>query len=155
LFIAVHVFNTKIIFALPVHREFSLFQKLNHVGAVFDTPGDDFGLHSLVNGGKRGFPVFAKPFGNVNRPSARRIIRAAEMIPDVYHPFPGVKNVVVFFVMVDGDVLAGFQFGFDGGDVVIRANFPGFGMPFVRVPDNQNGQRFVIQAAVNQINEFV
>jgi len=127
---------------------------LNHVGAVFDAPGDDFGLHSLVNGGKRDFLVFAKPFGDVNRPSASRVIGAAEMIPDVYHPLPGVKNVVVFYVMVDGNVLAGFQFGFDGGDVVVRANFPGFRMPFVRVPDNQNGQRFVIETAAYQINEL-
>lgn len=76
-------------------------------------------------------------------------------MPDVHHPLPRIKNVVVFDVVVNGDVLAGSQFGFDGGDVVIRADFAGFWVFLIRVLDDENVQSIRFQAAPDQVDELV
>ena len=46
-------------------------------------------------------------------------------MPDVHHAFPRIKNVVVFNVVVNGDFLASAEFCFDGGDMVVGADFAG------------------------------
>lgn len=149
------ILNREIISTLAVDGELRLFQKFNDAGAVPDASGDDFRLHRSVNRREHDFSVFAQPPWNVDCPSAGGVVGAAETMPDVHHPFPRIENVVVFDVMIDADVLASLQFGFYRGDVVVGPDFRGFGMPLVRVPDNQNIQRVRFQAAPDQGDKLV
>jgi len=128
----------KIIPPLPFDNEIRLFKKPDDAGAVGDPPGDDFLPHYLVNRNQCFLPVFAQPLGNLHRAPPRGVVGAAELVPDVHHALPRIKNVVVFDVVIDGDFLAGAEFGFDGGDMVVRADFPGGRVFFIPVPDDEN-----------------
>ena len=145
----------KIIWPLPFDDEIRLFKKTDDAGAVGDPTGNHFLPHHLIYRGQCFLPVVAKPFGNLHRAPPGGIVGAAEFVPDVHHAFPRIKNVVVFAEVIDGDFLAGAEFGFDDGNMVVGADFPGGRVCFVPVPDDENIQRVRFQPAANDGDKFV
>ena len=62
---------------------------------------------------------------------------------------------MVAAVVIDGDVLAGVQIGFNGGDVVVRPDGLGRRMNLVGVADDQHIQRIFFKSAAQQIAEVI
>ena len=145
----------KIIPPLPFDNEIRLFKKPDDAGAVGDPSGDDFLPHYLVNRSQRFLPVVPQPLGNLHGAPPCGVVGAAEFVPDVHHAFPRIKNIVVFEVVVNGDFLAGAEFGFDGGDMVVGANFAGGRVLFIPVPNDENIEGVGFQPAANDSDKFV
>ena len=153
--VAVLVGNREIIFALARHAEPGLLKKTNDIGAVLNPSGFKFTANRRVNGGEQFFPALAKFFGNLNRAPPCGVIGAAQAVFDIDHPLPGVKKIVVAAVVINRDVPAGAEIGFDGGNVVVGAHGLGRGMNFVRMTNRQNIQRVLLQPAAQQMAEVV
>ena len=62
---------------------------------------------------------------------------------------------MVAAVVVDGDVLAGVQIGFDGGDVVVRPDGLGRRMNLVGMADDQHIQRIFFKSTAQKIAEVI
>ena len=62
---------------------------------------------------------------------------------------------MVAAVVVDGDVLAGVQIGFNGGDVVVRPDGLGRRMNLIGVADDQHIQRIFFKSTAQQIAEVI
>ncbi len=145
--VAVLVGNRKIILALARHGEPGLLKKTNDIGAVLNPSGFKFAANRRVNGGEQLFPALAKFLGNLNRAAPCGVIGAAQAIFDIDHPLPGVEKIVVAAVVINRDVPAGAEIGFDGGNVIVGAHGLGRGMNFVRMTNRQNIQRVLLQPA--------
>lgn len=128
--------NRKIIITFPLDGEFGLLQELDDTGAVGYASGNHLVTDRTINCGHCRFTVFAESFWNLHRAPSGRIVGAAEIMTDVYHPFPRIKYVVVLTVVINGEFLTGMQFGFDDGNMIVGTNFSGRRMFLIRVPDD-------------------
>jgi hypothetical protein len=153
--VAVLVGNRKIIFALARHAVPGLLKKTNDIGAVLNPSGFKFAAKRRVKGGEQLFPALAEFSGNLNRALTCGVIGAAQAVFDVDHPLPGVKKIVVAAVVINRDVPAGAEIGFDGGNVVVGAHGLGRGMNLVRMTNRQNIQRVLLQPAAQQMAEVI
>jgi hypothetical protein len=132
--------NRDIIVTLTRHGESGLLKKPDNIGAVGDAPGLHLAANRRVHFGEEILPALAEFFADVDGAPPRGVVGAAQAVFDIDHAFPGVKQLVVAVVVVDGDVFAGVQIGFNGGDVVVRPDGLGRRMNLVGVADNQNIQ---------------
>jgi hypothetical protein len=142
-------------FALTRHGESGLLKKPDNIGAVGDASGLHLAAHRRVHGGEQILPALAEFFADVDGAPPRGVVGAAQAVFDIDHPLPGVKQIVVAAVVVDGDVFAGVKVGFDGGDVVVRPDGLGRRMNFVGVADHQHVQRIFFQSTAQQVAEVI
>ena len=130
--------NREIVVALTRQGESGFLKKPDNIGAVGDAPGLHLAANRRVHFGEEILPALAEFFADVDGAPPGRVVGAAQAVFNVDRLFPGIKQIVVAAVVVDGDVLAGVQIGFDGGDVVVRPDGLGRRMNFVGVPDDQH-----------------
>ncbi len=142
-------------FALTRHGEPRLLKKPDNIGAVGDAPGLHLAAHRRVHGGEQFLPALAESFGDVNCAPPGGVIGTAQAVFDVDRPFPGIEQIVVAAVVVNGDVPAGVQIGFNGGDVKIWPDGLGHRMNFVGVADDQHIQRIFFQSTAQQVAEVI
>lgn len=131
-------------FALTRHGESGLLKKPDNIGAVGDAPGLHLAANRRVHFGEQILPALAEFFADVDGAPPGGVVGTAQAVLNVDLAFPGVKQIVVAAVVVDGDVFAGVQIAFDGGDVVVRPDGLGRRMHFVGVADDQNIQRVLL-----------
>jgi len=141
--------NREIVVALTRQGESGFLKKPDNIGAVGDAPGFHLAANRRVHGGEQILAGLAEFFADVDRAPPRGVVGTAQAVFDIDHSLPGVKQIVVAAVVVNGDVLAGVQIGFNGGDVVVRPDGLGRRMHFVGVADHQNIQRVLLQPAAN------
>ncbi len=147
--------NREIVVALTRQGESGFLKKPDNIGAVGDAPGLHLAANRCVHFGEQIFPALAELFADVDGAPPGWVVGTAQAVFDVGHAFPSVKQIVVAAVVVNGDVLAGVEVGFDGGDVVVRPDGLGRRMNFVGVADGENVQRVLLQPAAQQSQKIV
>ena len=147
--------NREIVVALTRQGESGFLKKPDNIGAVGDAPGLHFAANCRVHGGEQILPALAEFLADVDRAPPGGVVGTAQAVFDIDHPLPGVKQIVVAAVVVDGDVFAGVQIDFNGCDVVVRPDGLGRRMHFVGVADDQNIQRILLQPAAQQNQKIV